>query len=184
MITERRSSLRAYLIVETAWDSTTVATVVNHIGILLGKEDRAREIISFIKKYQDIVDERVFGLKASDKPAVFFEWSRPYYSMGKGMLFHNLTVAAGGINIVADQPVKSPQMDAEWLAKRDPDIIVRYEYATANENLTANMIKTRNEILSRAALNEVKAIKNDRVYIFGNPVGSGIPDIPHFNFLN
>lgn len=165
------------VIVETSWDSTTVATPVRHIGALLNKKDRAEEIIGFIEKYQDIVKQRIAGLKEEDKPEVFFEWSRPYYSMGNGTLFHNLTVAAGGINIVADEPVKYPTMDPEWLVERDPDIMIRYDYSTEKENLTANMEKTRDEILSRPELSDVKAIKDDRVYILGNPVASGIRSI-------
>ena len=165
------------VIVETSWDSTTVATPVRHIGALLDNAGRAEEIIGFIKKYQDIVKERTAGLKEEDKPEVFFEFINPYHSMGNGTLFHNLTVAAGGINIVADEPVKYPTMDPEWLVKRDPDIIIRYDYATAKGNLTDNMMKTRDEILSRPELSDVKAIKDGRVYILGNPVASGIRSI-------
>lgn len=165
------------VIVETSWDSTTVVTPVRHIGALLDKKDQAEEIIGFIKEYQDIVEERTAVLMEEDKPEVFFEWSRPYYSMGNGTLFHNLTVAAGGINIVANEPVKYPTMDPEWLVERDPDIIVRYDYSTEKENLTDNMEKTRDEILSRPELSDVKAIKDDRVYILGNPVASGIRSI-------
>lgn len=165
------------VIVETSWDSTTVSTPVRHIGAFLDKVDRAEEIIGFIEKYQGIVEERTDGLKEEDKPEVFFEWSRPYYSMGNGTLFHNLTVAAGGINIVADEPVKYPTMDPEWLVERDPDIIIRYDYSTEKGNLTANMEKTRDEILSRPELGDVKAIKDERVYILGNPVASGIRSV-------
>lgn len=165
------------VIVETNWDSTTVAAVVKDLGLLLDKSDRAEEIIDFIDKYQDIIRERTAGLSDEEKPKVFFEWSRPYYSMGKGTLFHNLTVAAGGINIVEEEGVKYPTMDAEWLVEKDPDIIVRYDYATEKGNLTENMKNTREEILSRPELSDVKAIKNDQVYILGNPVGSGIRSI-------
>ncbi|MFZ3147149.1 ABC transporter substrate-binding protein [Methanothrix sp.] len=165
------------VIIETTWDSTTVATPVRHIGALLDREDRAEEIIGFIERYQGIIEERTAGLEEKDKPAVFFEWSRPYYSMGNGTLFHNLTVAAGGINIVADEPVKYPTMDPEWLVERDPDIIIRYDYSTEKENLTANMVKTRDEILSRPELSDVKAIKDEWVYILGNPVASGVRSV-------
>jgi len=97
--------------------------------------------------------------------------------MGNGTLFHNLTVAAGGINIVADEPVKYPTMDPEWLVEKDPDIIIRYDYSTEKGNLTDNMEKTRDEILSRPELGDVKAIVDGRVYILGNPVASGIRSV-------
>ncbi len=165
------------VIIETSWDSTTVATPVRHIGLLLDKVDRAEEIIGFIEGYQGTVKERISSLEEKDKPEVFFEWSKPYYSMGNGTLFHNLTVAAGGINIVADQPVKYPTMDPEWLVEIDPDIIVRYVSNTAKENLTENMVDMRNEIVSRPELADLKAIKDGRVYILGNPIASGIRSV-------
>jgi iron complex transport system substrate-binding protein len=165
------------VIIETTWDSTTVATPVRHIGAILDRADRAEEIISFIEKYQEIVRERTVGLTEEDKPEVFFEWSRPYYSMGNGTLFHNLTVAAGGINIVADEPVKYPTVDPVWLVEIDPDIIIRYDYSTEKGNLSANMEKTRDEILCRPELADLKAIKDGRVFILGNPVASGIRSV-------
>jgi hypothetical protein len=39
------------VIVEKSWDSTTVATVVKQLGVILDKEDQATEIVRFIKKY-------------------------------------------------------------------------------------------------------------------------------------
>ncbi|OPY49716.1 MAG: Cobalamin-binding protein precursor [Methanosaeta sp. PtaU1.Bin060] len=166
------------VMVETSLDPTNVATLVEHLGVVLDKEDRANEIVLFIKRYQDIVDERISGLKAADKPAVFFEWgSKPYKSAGSGTIFHNLTVAAGGMNIVADQTVQYPTVDAEWIAKRDPDIIVRDVSTTAEENLTDKMMRTRNEIISRQGLSDVKAIKDGRVYALGAPLAAGIRSI-------
>ena len=165
------------VIVESALGPKTVGTVVKDLGILFDKEDRANEIISFIKRYQDVIDERVAGLKKEDKPAVFFEWSKPYYSMGNGTNFDNLSVAVGGINVVADQPVKYPTMDPEWLVERDPDVIVRSVSIKTDENLTEKMMQTRNEILSRPELRDVKAIEDGRVYTMGSHVVYGISSI-------
>lgn len=162
------------VIVETDWDPTTIGTAVSHLGILLEKEDEAEELIDFMGTYQEIVDERVSGLSDEDKPAVFFEWQRAYYSMGSGTLFHNLTTVSGGRNIAAEEPVQYPTLSPEWVVERDPDVIVRYVSNTAGENLTENMAERRNEILARPELAEVKAIKDDRVYILGDPVASGI----------
>jgi iron complex transport system substrate-binding protein len=166
------------VIVETALDPTTIATFVNHLGIILDKEDRAGEIISFIEKYQDIVKERTASLKAEDKPKVFFEFAQPYNTAASGTTFHNLTTAAGGINIAADEPVQYPVVEPEWVVKRDPDVIFSYATAnTAEENLTKKMKETRDELLSRPELSDVKAIKDGRVYILGDPVAWGIRSI-------
>jgi iron complex transport system substrate-binding protein len=162
------------VVVETAWDPTTIDTAVSRLGILLDKEDEAGELINFMETYQEIINERVSGLSDEDKPAVFFEWQMAYYSMGNGTLFHNLTTAAGGMNIAAEEPVQYPTLSPEWVVERDPDVIVRYVYSTAGENLTKNMVETRDDILARPELAEVKAIKDNRVYILGDPVASGI----------
>jgi iron complex transport system substrate-binding protein len=127
-----------------------------------------------METYQEIIDQRVSGLSDKDRPVVFFEWQRAYYSMGKGTLFHNLTTAAGGRNIAAEEQVQYPTLSPEWVVEKDPEVIVRYVSNTAEENSTEKMAETRNEILARPELGEVKAIKDDRVYILGNPVASGI----------
>jgi len=164
------------VIVETSWDPTTVATVVSHLGIVLDEEDRAGEIIGFIEQYHDIVEERCADLEEEDKPVVFFEWSQPYHSGASGTLFHNLTVASGGINVVGDEPAKYPTVSPEWLAERDPDIILRLVSST--EDLTVEMMEeARDEILSRPGLSSVKAVEDDRVYILSSPVTTGVRSI-------
>lgn len=164
------------VIVETSWDPAAVATVVSHLGIVLDEEDRAGEIIGFIEQYHDIVEERCADLEEEDKPVVFFEWSQPYHSGASGTLFHNLTVASGGINVVGDEPAKYPTGSPEWLAKRDPDIILRLVSST--EDLTVEMMEeARDEILSRPGLSSVKAVEDDRAYILSSPVTTGVRSI-------
>jgi iron complex transport system substrate-binding protein len=166
------------VIVETALEPTTIDAFVNHLGLALEEEERAKEIIKFINKYQDIVDERLAGLEEKDKPKVFFEFAHPYNTAASGTTFHNLTSAAGGINIAADEPVQYPVVDAEWVIKKNPDIIFSYAYtADLEENLTDEMKDVRAEIFARPALSDVKAIKDDRVYILGDPVAWGIRSI-------
>lgn len=153
------------VIVETSWDPATVATVVSHLGIVLDEEDRAGEIIGFIEQYHDIVEERCADLEEEDKPVVFFEWSQPYHSG-----------ASGGINVVGDEPAKYPTGSPEWLAKRDPDIILRLVSST--EDLTVEMMEeARDEILSRPGLSSVKAVEDDRAYILSSPVTTGVRSI-------
>jgi iron complex transport system substrate-binding protein len=164
------------VILETSWDPTTVATVVSHLGIVLDKEDRADEIISFIEQYHDIVEERCADLEEEEMPVVFFEWSQPYHSGASGTLFHNLTVASGGINVVADEPAKYPTVSPEWLAERDPDVILRLVSST--EDLTEVMVvEARDEIISRPGLSSVKAVEDERVYILSSPVTTGVRSI-------
>lgn len=101
----------------------------------------------------------------------------PYSTMASATTFHNLTVAAGGINIAADQPVDYPTVDPEWVVERDPDIIFSYATNTADENLTDKMKEIHDEIISWPELVDVKAVKNDQVYILGNPVAWGISSV-------
>jgi len=165
------------VIVETALDSTTIEAFVSHLGILLERVEQAQELINFIKKYEDIVKERTENLKSEDKPAVYIEIGYPYSTMASATTFHNLTIAAGGINIAASQPIKYPTMDPEWVVERDPDIIFSYASNTAEENLTDKMKEIHDEILSRSELSDVKAVKNGRVYILGDPVAWGISSV-------
>ncbi len=164
------------VIVETSSDPMRVTTVVMNLGVVLDKEERAEEIIGFIEQYQDIIEERTVGLEPEDKPAVFFEWYRPYYTASSGTPFHNIITAAGGINIASEESVRYPTVSPEWLFERDPDIIIRSVYAT--ENVTEEMLEeARDEILSRPGLSNVKAVKDDRVHILSGPVKSGVRSV-------
>jgi iron complex transport system substrate-binding protein len=164
------------VIVESAWDATTVITVVRNFGMMLDKEERADEIIGFIEQYQYIIEERIASLEEADKPAVYFEFYKPYFTSSSGTPLDNLVTVAGGINIAREESTRYPTVSPEWIVERNPDIII--SILSATEDITEEMLEeTRDEILSRQGLNSVKAVEDDRVYVLCSAIRSGVLSI-------
>ncbi|NPV52706.1 MAG: ABC transporter substrate-binding protein [Firmicutes bacterium] len=162
------------VIIDSPSNPERVLPMVKYLGVLLGKEERAGEMVRFIERYENLVDDRVGRLSAKDKPFVFYEWSRPYFSAAKDTPAHNSLTKAGAINIAAQEPIKYPTLSAEWVAAKDPDIIVRM--ASRGETLE-EMKALRDEVLARPGLRNVKAIKDKKVFITSWGVASGLRSV-------
>ncbi|MCW4009842.1 MAG: ABC transporter substrate-binding protein [Candidatus Bathyarchaeota archaeon] len=142
--------------------------LVHNLGIMLDAEEMAEEFNSFEAHYMNLVTERVQNLTDSQKPTVYFEFYMPGYSCGPGNSFHDLIVEAGGINI-ANETVAMPILSAEYVLEKNPDIIVRMlTYLDGFELSSFKYLQT--EMMSRAGMSEVTAVKNGDVYIVRDAV--------------
>lgn len=59
-------------------DPTRTITVMENLGRVLGKEERSRELIGFIKKYQEKIENQIATLPKENAPKVFFEYFLGY----------------------------------------------------------------------------------------------------------
>ncbi|MHB8117971.1 MAG: ABC transporter substrate-binding protein [Methanothrix sp.] len=168
------------VMMEWITDPAKGTKVMEDLGLVMGKEERAQELIGFIKKYQDLIQERTAGLKQEDMPKVFFEWTgKPYYTVSNGSSSDTLIGLAGGINIAKDLGNGSHTfltVSPEWVIKVDPDVIIQTKASDKpyNEN---DLKGFRETILSRPELQDVKAIKTGRVYVISGEITYGIRSI-------
>lgn len=137
---------------------------IYNLGLILEAEAKAEELIAYEMYYVNLVKERVETLPRTSKPLVFFEWYRPFFSAGQGSTYEVLIVAAGGINIAENVTVVAPQLSAEWVAERNPDIIVRMLTYMDGLDLAAFQ-RLRDDIMSRPGISHTNAVKNGKVYI-------------------
>jgi len=149
---------------------------VKKLGYILDKEEEAEEFIAFYEGIMNYIEERVEGLPEKDKPRVFYEYYRDYLTCAEGTGVHEYIVKAGGINIAAELPGLYPTVDAEWVIRQNPDIILRITYHpyTASgygEDDPSEMEALRNAIINRSELAEINAIKNETVYVFSYEIG-------------
>ncbi len=162
------------------FDFVRVETYVDEIrmlGYIMDKENEACEFIDFYNEWMDKIKERTGGLSEGDKPKIYFEEFSPlsYHTYGTGTLgLHGSIVAAGGNNIFGDR-AGFIEVDAEAVIDRDPDVILKYEpYARSSTDDfaydPAKMDELREEILNRPELQNVTAVKDERVYIITNEV--------------
>lgn len=99
------------------------------LGQLLGRQDEAREYLSFYDQHLSRITERVAGLKDSERPKVFLEllpgvWQAPGHTTGKSGL-GGVVEAVGGHNIGADVlPGALGDVSVEYVLQADPDVYI------------------------------------------------------------
>jgi iron complex transport system substrate-binding protein len=150
--------------VDSTSDPERLVPLIQNLGLMLGAEDKAEQLVQFVTQQVDIVDQRIarLELEGEDKPRVFFEWNSPLKTANAETAFHRPIAQAGGINIAADQPVRTPDMSSEWVIQQNPDVIVN---RISGDATLEEMQKTRAEIMNRLGWENINAVKNNRVYI-------------------
>ena len=91
-------------------------------GKAAGKEAEAVKLMNSLKARIEKVKEQA---KKSKHPKVYFEiWNQPVTSAGKGSFIDELITIAGGENIFSSINKTFPEVSAEEIIKRNPDIII------------------------------------------------------------
>lgn len=142
-------------------------TFIQNLGLILNAEEKATEYVEYEAYYENLVKDRVATLTESDKPSVFFEWYKPWFSTGAGASYSEMIATTGGINIAADEPIENPDLSPEYVAEKNPDIIIRMLTYMDGEDLAAYQT-LYDEILDRSALSDSNAVKEEQVYIIKN----------------
>jgi iron complex transport system substrate-binding protein len=123
-------------------------------GKAAGKEAEAVKLMSSLKARIEKIKEQA---KNNKQPKVYFEiWNQPVTSAGKGSFIDELIKLAGGENIFSSINKTFPEVSAEEIIKRNPDVII-----TAYMGKKGKMKK---EITGRSGWRGIKAVKEDRVF--------------------
>ncbi|MBN1322577.1 MAG: ABC transporter substrate-binding protein [Methanotrichaceae archaeon] len=161
---------------ESFVDPEHLTQAIANIGAILGKEAQATELTDFIEGYKEMVEGRVSGV--SDRPRVFLERDLPYQTASSQTSDHQLIDAAGGENIAAGENVKYPTVSPEWVAERDPEVILLAVWSVEGEEISRDeMIQARDEILARPGLAQVSAVIDGRIYAYNSRLASGIRSV-------
>ncbi|OCL28114.1 hypothetical protein U472_02670 [Orenia metallireducens] len=136
-------------------------TVIDKIAKLTGESSRGREVTERLRAELNYITkkvERVVSTEGSVK--VFYEvWKNPLYTVGQTTFINDLIEKAGGYNIGTKADGAWPQYSMEQLLVENPDVYIA-TYDSWKERMTPAKIK------ARANYQHIKAIKDDRVYIF------------------
>lgn len=99
-----------------------VMDTMTALGRLLGRAEKAREIVESMDRRIRAVDERMAGV--TSRPRVFFQiGASPIVSVGRSTFAHEIITRAGGIN-VAEGPDPYPRFSVEQVLGLRPDVIV------------------------------------------------------------
>jgi iron complex transport system substrate-binding protein len=159
----------------------TLIPMIADLGLILGREEEARELIGWARGYSDLVSARTAGIPEEERPRIYFmsmghfDWTAGFESAG-----HERIVEAGGENIAEDLPGKVPHVDMEWVLERDPEVIVysipTSQYAGPTPNLQ-EMADKRAEIMSLPAFDQIDAVETGRVYVADINMASGLSEV-------
>lgn len=144
------------------------------LGYILNKRHEAEEFLQFYSSWMDKIKGRLMQIPDNDRVKVYFEmwWPDAYStcSVGSFGLDESLRVA-DGINIFGDHNASFFDVDPEDVMVNNPDVILKYEasgYTKAGSGFggdSARMKEVVEEILDRKELQEVKAVKDKKVYL-------------------
>lgn len=169
------------VIVMSPYSTDEFLSTLKTLGLILNEKERANDLAGLIEDYRKIIKARTKKLKPEQKPSVFYEWYKPYFSISALGHAHKNLVTAGGINIAAGEPVKCPLVNAEWILERNPQIIIRSLYFKGTcpppPDAEEKLKKMRDELTHRPGLSEVDAVKNGKVYIFNSALTSELGSI-------
>lgn len=146
------------------------------LGMIVGKQDAAAAYIRFLDEILNKARTRLEGLHGNVR--IYCESYAAYQTVSDGSGADKLLDLAGVQNIAAGQPVLSPIISAEWVAAKNPDVIVKVASSTYVKNgygiKDIQAIDSfRNELIGRPAWSQTAAVQNGRVYILSSELWVG-----------
>jgi iron complex transport system substrate-binding protein len=166
------STLGVPVIIDNPSDSNRVESLVLSLGIILDKEDRAESLLNYMDNINNLVATRLSTLNESDKPLVYYEWSKAWFSCSSLGLPHIMITEAGGINLAANQTVTYPTLSSEYVIECNPDVVIRIITSTTHNQ--TDFITMRDSIMTRTGLSETSVATQGRIYVMEGLLRTGI----------
>ncbi len=149
---------------------------IRTLGQLVGKEETAGEYIRYIHGVLDLANRRLEGL--SKRKRIYNEGYGAYKTVSDGSGADKLLEIAQLKNIAAGQPVPWPEITAEWVVEKDPDLMVKVASSKyvkigygVNDRQAIDVFYQ--EFRRRPAWNRTRAVRENRVHILSNELWVG-----------
>ena len=149
-----------------------IMVTMRELGPRTGHADQAEKVARSLQASIDAVKKRVAG---RPRPRTLLVFGREpgslrniYASAGRGFL-HDMLVAAGGEDVLADIDRESAQVSTEMILARKPDVILELNAATR-----LNEADLKAVVDPWLTLSSVPAVRNKRVIILTGP-GMTVP---------
>lgn len=130
-----------------------VLDTIRLIGLVTGKTSEAENLTAEMQSRIDNITNVTDRLTRTQRPLVYYELGTPMKTTGPGTFTNELILMAGGINLAADEPVRYPILNSEYIIERNPDVIIVVSYGASVE-----------DVRSRGGWQDIDAVKNDRIY--------------------
>ncbi|SMB91224.1 iron complex transport system substrate-binding protein [Thermanaeromonas toyohensis ToBE] len=154
----------------------TMAQDIKTLGQILGREKEAAEYVALFENSLKQVTERVKDLKPEEKVPVYLEGYTDYSANGPGSGGAEMLELVGGKNIAAHESVPYPTVSPEWVVSKNPQVIIKAASSRVKHGYGApeeGMKKMREQIISRPGWQQIRAVKEGRVYVISSEIYTG-----------
>ena len=154
----------------------TMGQDVRTLGKILGKEKEAEEYAAFFEKYLTQIKERTKNLKPEEKVRVYLEGYTDYSTVAAGSGGAEMLALAGGVNIAEGEKTSYPKVTPEWVVAQNPQVIIKAASSQVSHGYGATdegMKKLREQIMSRPGWQQIRAVKEGRVYVISSEIYTG-----------
>lgn len=132
-------------------------------GLILGRSERAEEVINYFEREVSFVKSRVADIPVEERKHVYLANWAYRYGVGWTTTKYWPLEAAGGINVATEMPGNYIEVSKEKILEWDPDVIFIHGYKGK---------KAVEEILNDPLLQGVKAVKEGEVFgVLGPYIG-------------
>ena len=154
---------------------------IEKFGYVFDKKGEAEEFLDWYGNILNTVEDRTKEIPDEDKPKVYPEGSTKYKISDRD----DWAIAlAGGKDIFVGG---NGAIDAEAVIDYDPDIIIKPTWKAGGYGLdagdTAGLKAVRDEIMGRSELQNVKAVKEGRVYVITTHLWTYMPKTGNRHFI-
>ncbi|HEY66539.1 MAG TPA: cobalamin-binding protein [Caldilineae bacterium] len=164
-IIEALEQLDIPVVALTASTFDDVYANIELVGRLTAHEEQAAEVIAEMKARVAAVTEAVASIPEEQRLKVFWEtWDEPLMTAGPSTFIGQMIELAGGINIFADVTEDYPQISAEEVVQRNPDVILGPD--SHGEKLTPE------QVAQRPSWSQINAVKNGRIHLVNGDIVS------------
>ena len=119
-----------------------VYALIEKVGSLTGHSEEAEGVAKAMRERIDAVVARTGAIAPEQKLRVYWQiWDEPLMTAGPTTYVGQLIEMAGGVNIFGDLTESYPQISAEEVVKRDPDVIMGPD--THGDKLTSEAFAQR-----------------------------------------
>ncbi len=148
-----------------------ITNTIEELAIITGHEETGKNLSDNIKERLTIIADKIKNVTDSEKIRVFYEvWDAPLMTASPKSFTGQMIDMAGGINIFSDVSADYPQISAEELISRNPQIIISSD--THGDKLS------REEIEKREGWETIDAVLNNNVILLdGNIVSRPGPRV-------
>lgn len=141
-----------------------VYSSIEAAGRITGHTQEAEQVVANMKQRVRAVVDRVANIPPEKRPKVYWQiWDEPLMTAGPSAFAGQLIELAGGVNIFGDLTESYPQISAEEVVKRNPEVIMGPD--THGDKLTVEVFR------QRPGWADITAVQEGRIYLMdGNIV--------------